>query len=133
MRALLNAMRHRPTVALPLDSVAVVCRRITHIVNLSGLPRSPLPPRPRSRLRPFVVLNRMTGFELQLRAYGASGCDVYKAHQLLLHTRMLRVSGAKRRRSESRCRGRACPAAVHAGPPSRVAPPVLIIIVTAVV
>ena len=38
VRALLNAMRHRPTVALPLDSVAVVCRRITHIVNLSGCP-----------------------------------------------------------------------------------------------
>lgn len=48
--------------------------------------------------RNVVALNQ--GFEIQLRAYATVGCDVYKAHQLLLHTRMLRVSRAKRRRSE---------------------------------
>ena len=36
---------------------------------------------------------------LQLRAYCAAGCDVYKAHQLLLHARLGRVGQVKRRRS----------------------------------
>ncbi len=38
--------------------------------------------------RPVASIN--TGFEYQLRAYSATGCDAYAAHQLILR---LRVSG----------------------------------------
>ncbi|CAN0087960.1 unnamed protein product, partial [Phaeothamnion confervicola] len=36
--------------------------------------------------RPVVSINR--GFELQLRAYGATGCDVFASHQVMLRLRL---------------------------------------------
>lgn len=40
--------------------------------------------------RPLVNVN--IGFQLQLLAFGASGCDVHAAHQILLHKRLERFS-----------------------------------------
>jgi dual specificity phosphatase 12 len=36
--------------------------------------------------RPVVSINR--GFEMQLRAYGATGCDLHASHQMMLRARV---------------------------------------------
>ncbi|CAM9197711.1 unnamed protein product [Chrysoparadoxa australica] len=49
--------------------------------------------------RPVVSINK--GFELQLRAYGATGCDAFASHQIMLRVRLMRLAEERQRLQEA--------------------------------